>query len=61
MDNMETTRNKMTYKEAERIIKNEMCKNCGIYLGGGKCDKDCRVIQCIDALSNKESENKKCK
>ena len=29
-----------------------MCKNCGIYLGGGECHNDCHVIQCIEALSN---------
>ena len=46
----------MTENEAKRIIKSEMCKKCGVYLGGGECDKDCRVIQCIESLSNQRKE-----
>ncbi len=47
----------MTNEEAKRIIKSEMCKKCGIYLGGGECHSDCRVIQCIEALSAESCED----
>lgn len=27
-----------------------MCKDCGVYLGGGKCSDNCKVIGSIKAL-----------
>lgn len=51
----------MTGDEATRIIKSEMCKRCGVYLGGGECHNNCRVIQCIEALSAESCEDKEYK
>ena len=40
----------MRKEDAERFIKNSMCKDCGVFLGGGKCSPDCKVIEAIKAL-----------
>lgn len=40
----------MTKEDAEKYIKSEMCKNCSVYLGGGKCSDNCKVIESIKAL-----------
>ena len=43
----------MTKEDAEKYIKSEMCKNCSVYLGGGKCSDNCKVIEAINALKQK--------
>ena len=43
----------MTREEAIRYVKENLCTNCGIFLGGGKCKDDCMVNECINALSTK--------
>jgi len=40
----------MKREEAEKYIKSKMCNNCSVYLGGGKCSDNCKVIEAIKAL-----------
>ena len=40
----------MTREEAEEYAKSKMSNNCGVYLGGGKCSDNCKVIEAIKAL-----------
>ena len=49
----------MIREEAEKYIKSKMCNNCGVYLGGGKCSDNCKVIEAIKALEQEpnNSEN----
>ena len=48
----------MTREEAEKYIKSEMCKNCSVYLGGGKCSEKCNVIEAIKALEIFENQDR---
>ncbi len=47
----------MTREEAKKYIKSKMCNNCGVYLGGGKCTDNCKVIEAIKALSQESRES----
>ena len=47
----ESEEEEMTSGEAIKRIKSGLCRNCGIYLGGGKCPENCYVIESINALS----------
>ena len=40
----------MRKEDAERYIKDNMCKDCRVFLGGGKCSPDCKVMEAIKAL-----------
>lgn len=40
----------MTNEEAKKYIKSKMCNDCGVYLGGGKCSDNCKVIEAINTL-----------
>lgn len=40
----------MTKEESEKYIKSKMCNDCGVYLGGGKCSDNCKVIEAIEAF-----------
>lgn len=40
----------MTKEEMVKKVKSKMCKDCGIYLGGGKCSDSCSVIEIIKVL-----------
>lgn len=40
----------MTREESVKYIKSKMCNDCSIYLGGGKCSDNCKVIEAIKAL-----------
>lgn len=47
----------MTREESEKYIKSKMCKSCSVYLGGGKCSDNCKVIEAIEALEQKPCED----
>lgn len=47
----------MTREESEKYIKSEMCKNCSVHLGGGKCSDNCKVIEAIKALEKEPCDN----
>ena len=40
----------MSYNEAVKQIKSQLCTNCGVFLGGGECIDNCHTIQYINAL-----------
>lgn len=47
----------MTREEMIKTVKSKMCKDCGIYLGGGKCSDKCNVIEIIKALEQEPCED----
>jgi len=47
----------MTREESEKYIKSKMCNNCSVYLGGGKCSDNCKVIEAIEALKQEPRQS----
>ena len=47
----------MAREEIIKKVKTKMCKDCGVYLGGGKCSDNCSITKIIRVLEQEPCED----